>query len=91
MDTARQQAANEVFLAQAIRYANVADTLIILVLESGIIELEEWKNDSAGLCLRTCVWLTSKKCRGTSWGTRNERLGMVPKLLTDAKETSYWI
>jgi hypothetical protein len=26
---------------------------------------------------------------GTFWGTRKERLGMVRKLLTDARETSY--
>jgi len=43
------------------------------------------------LCLPTVAWETDGSNVGDILGTRNRCLGMVRKLLTDARETSYWI
>jgi len=49
-------------------------------------------NKSAKLLLETALHdRTVVSTIGDILGTRKTCLGMVPKLLTDARETSYWI
>jgi hypothetical protein len=47
--------------------------------------------DTAGPCLNRCRWLANRSSQPLGTYGRQEMsvLGMAPKLLTDARETSY--